>query len=296
MFRDDNQVLSGLFAFAPLADLNAVHDGHAELATALLVTGDMYNVLGVAPALGRLFNPADDDRSAPPVAVLSYGYWQRRFGGDPRSVGRTLRLNTHTVTIVGVTPAAFRGVTLGVTPDITVAMGSGADAFAGTGSLENGGNMWLRMIGRRKEGVSLAQVQASLEPIYQRTVDHVIASVPASLAAPARRYLDGVEFRVHPASAGGASALRRDLDRPLRMLWLFLREGLSLIALGLAVGLGLGLLLSRFIRSELFGVAPNDPATFAVAAAVLIAVGSAASLVPAIRASRTDPMIALRYE
>ncbi len=218
MFAEDTQVLSGLFAFAPLPDLNAVHDGRAELATALLTTGNVYTVLGVAPALGRLFNAADDDRSAPAVAVLSHGYWQRRFGGDPRSVGRALRLNTHTVTIVGVTPADFRGVTLGVTPDVTVAMGSGADAFAGRGSLENGGNMWLRMIGRRKDGVSLPQVQARLEPIYQRTVDHVIASVPASLASPVRRYLDGVTFRVQPASAGGASTLRRDLDRPLRIL------------------------------------------------------------------------------
>lgn len=71
---------------------------------------------------------------------------------------------------------------------------------------------------------------------------------------------------------------------------------MSLIALGLAAGLGLGTLLSRFIGAELFGVAPTDRATFAVAAAVLITAGTAASLVPAIRASRTDPMIALRYD
>ena len=57
MFRDDNDVLSGLFAFAPLPDLNVVHDGHAELATALLATGDMYDILGVAPAHGRLLTP-----------------------------------------------------------------------------------------------------------------------------------------------------------------------------------------------------------------------------------------------
>lgn len=243
MFRDDNQVLSGLFAFTPLADLNAVYEGHAELATALLATGNMYNVLGVAPELGRLFNPTDDDRSAPLIAVLSHGYWQRRFGGDPRIIGRTLSLNTHTVTIVGVTPAAFRGVTLGVTPDITVAMGSGADAFAGAGSLENGGNMWLRMIGRRKAGVSLPQVQAALEPVYQRTADHVIASVPAAITSPVRRYLDGVEFRVQPAAAGGASALRRDLDRPLRILMAVVSVVLLIACANLAT-----LVLSRTAR------------------------------------------------
>ena len=218
MFRDENQVLSGVFSFAPLADLNAIHQDRAELATALLATGNMFDVLGVPPALGRLLTPTDDDQSAPLVAVLSHGYWQRRFGGDPRIVGRALRLNTHPVTIVGVTPAAFRGVTLGVTPDITVAMGPGADAFAGKGSLANGGNMWLRMIGRRKDGVGLPEVQANLESIHQRTVDHVIASVPASLTSAVRRYFDRVAFRVQPAATGAASAFRRDLDRPLRIL------------------------------------------------------------------------------
>jgi predicted permease len=218
MFRDHNQVFSGLFAFAPLADLNTIHDDRAELATALLATGDMFTVLGVAPALGRLLNPADDAPAAPLVAVLSHGYWQRRFGGDPRVVGRSVRLNTHTATIVGVTPAAFRGVTLGPAPDITVPAGSGADAFAGKGSLTNGGNMWMRMIGRRKEGAGLQEIQANLEPIHRRVVDHVIASVPAPLAAPVRRYFDQVEFRVRPAASGAASAFRRDLERPLRIL------------------------------------------------------------------------------
>ena len=66
--------------------------------------------------------------------------------------------------------------------------------------------------------------------------------------------------------------------------------------LGLLVGLGLGMLLTRFIRSELSGVEPNDPATMAAAAGLVIAVGVAASLRPAIRASRTDPLTALRSE
>ena len=88
MFRDDNDVLSGLFAFAPIADMNVVHDGHAELATALLATGDMYDVLGVPPAYGRLLTAADDAPGATIAVVLSHAYWQRRFNSDPRIVGR----------------------------------------------------------------------------------------------------------------------------------------------------------------------------------------------------------------
>src|SRR5439155_25894715 len=98
----------------------------------------------VSPALGRLLNPSDDAASAPPVAVLSHSYWQRRFGGDARVIGQILRLNTSAVTIVGVTAAAFRGITLGASPDITLALGSSAELFRGRGILENGGNWWLR--------------------------------------------------------------------------------------------------------------------------------------------------------
>ncbi|AMY11997.1 acidobacterial duplicated orphan permease [Luteitalea pratensis] len=75
MFRDGNDLLSGLFAFAPLPDLNVVHEDHAELATALLATGDMYDILGVAPAHGRLLTAADDAQGAPITVVLSHAYW-----------------------------------------------------------------------------------------------------------------------------------------------------------------------------------------------------------------------------
>jgi ABC-type antimicrobial peptide transport system permease subunit len=85
-------------------------------------------------------------------------------------------------------------------------------------------------------------------------------------------------------------------SRQRTVLWLVVREGMSLIALGLAIGLGLGMLLTPLIGSELFGVSPNDPSTAAVTISALLVTGMAASLWPAIRASRTDPLIAIRYE
>ena len=81
-----------------------------------------------------------------------------------------------------------------------------------------------------------------------------------------------------------------------KVLLLFLRQGLSLVALGLVAGLALGSLLGRFLRGELYGVAPTDPASFAAAASVLVVTSAAACLVPAVRASRTDPMSALRED
>jgi predicted permease len=80
------------------------------------------------------------------------------------------------------------------------------------------------------------------------------------------------------------------------VLLLFLRQGLSLVGLGLVAGLGVGTLLGRFIRGELYGVTPTDPVTFVAAACVLVVTSAAACLVPAVRASRTDPMSALRDE
>jgi putative ABC transport system permease protein len=73
-------------------------------------------------------------------------------------------------------------------------------------------------------------------------------------------------------------------------------EGLALTLIGLVIGLAGALALTRFLKSMLFGVAANDPQTFVVVSAVLLCVGVAACLIPAVRAMRVDPMVALRYE
>lgn len=84
--------------------------------------------------------------------------------------------------------------------------------------------------------------------------------------------------------------------RPAEVLRLVLRQGLGRLALGLTLGLGLAWLLASSLRVALFGVEPGDPATFLATAAVLAAVALAACLVPAWRAARVDPLVALRYE
>src|SRR5438105_5024217 len=108
--RSANRTLEDLFACAPEAQLNVVVNGHGEVATGLVASGNYFRTLGVRAAVGRTLTPDDDRDEAPPVAVLSDGYWRRRFGGDPKAIGTVLQVNTVPMTIVGVTPPAFVGV------------------------------------------------------------------------------------------------------------------------------------------------------------------------------------------
>ena len=215
--ESSREVFSGLFAYSAIADLNVIHKGQARLASALLASGSTYEVLGIQPLHGRLFHAADDTRAAPPVAVLSHAFWREHFGGDAGIVGQTLRLNNQIVTIVGVTPEDFRGVTVGEPPDITLPMGAAAPLFLQPNILDAGTDWWLKIIGRRKDGVGIDRVQAALAPTFQRTVEHMIVS--AGPEGP--RYRESVknyEFRIRGAANGGFSELRSDLQQPLRIL------------------------------------------------------------------------------
>jgi hypothetical protein len=110
-----DQACSAIFAFADPGKLSVSLDGQAELATGELVSGDYFSGLGVRAIVGRTITHEDDrPERADPVAVLSYGYWERRFGRDPFVVGKSLRLNNVPFTIIGVTAPEFFGVRPGV--------------------------------------------------------------------------------------------------------------------------------------------------------------------------------------
>jgi len=102
-FSEANTTMIDLFACAPQGQLNVIDNGQAELASALLATGNYFDVLGVRARLGRTFTPDDDRVDAPPVVVLSDGYWKRRFGGNPNVIGKVLTVATTRVTVIGVT-------------------------------------------------------------------------------------------------------------------------------------------------------------------------------------------------
>src|SRR6476659_8449532 len=105
MFRQfvaDNTTMDDLVAFAPYSRVNVVVDGHADIASSFISTGNYYRVLGLHANPGRTITPGDDRPDAAPVAVISARYWRSRFGGDPQIVGKAVRFNNVPVTIVGV--------------------------------------------------------------------------------------------------------------------------------------------------------------------------------------------------
>ena len=140
--------------FSPVPNgLIASFQGRREVITGQLASANIFEVLGVTPAAGRLLFAADDRPGAPPVAVLSYGYWLRAFADSHAAIGASLFLNGRAVTIVGVLPRAYRGVTFGETYNVVLPAGT-ADSFRGEAVVEH----WLRglaaFLGRHPTAVS----------------------------------------------------------------------------------------------------------------------------------------------
>ena len=248
-FRAHADGPADIFAFAPTSDLAANIDGRAEVVGGLMLSGNAYAVLGINPQAGRLLTPADDEPGATLVAVLSHQFWRRRFGADPGVIGRTLRLDNRPVAIVGVTPPGFRGLTVGMAPDVMLPIGA-ADVFRRRGSLQSPAAWWVYMMGRLKPGTTLEQAQAALEPTFRATLRMTLDALPAEAAGGMRQFVSEFRFRVTPAAAGGISDFRRMLRRPLWILW----GVVALIHLIACANLA-GLLLSRTIdRQREFGV------------------------------------------
>jgi hypothetical protein len=161
--RDQNNVLDGLIAWGGItASLNS--NDQTDLVTGAIVTGNFFDVLGVRAQRGRVITTEDDKTpGAHPVAVISQGLWQGRFAGDPNIIGRHLLLNGNTFTVIGVLPAGFDGLQLGVTRDLYVPMmmqatmrppRAGYSGEMNPDLLQARTNRWLFSVGRLKPGVS----------------------------------------------------------------------------------------------------------------------------------------------
>ncbi len=164
--RDRNEVFTEMAAFT-FAQLNYSSGTESEQIPAQVVSANYFAVLGTQPAPGRGFT-ADEGRTATPVAVVSYGFWDRRLGKDPSVIGKTLTLNRTPFTIVGVAPKGFTGTLLGGGPDLWVPMSMHDIVQPNFDWYDTRRGLFLFAFGRLKPGVTPAQAGANLKTIFQQ--------------------------------------------------------------------------------------------------------------------------------
>lgn len=165
--RKDATTLSGLLAYHD-DSMAITGSGKPERIYGALTSSNYFAVLGVQPLLGRtLEDTAANERAGAAEAVIGYDLWQHRFGGDPAIVGKTIQINLHTYTIVGVTPRGFEGCKTGLRTEIWMPLGMMPQVW-GWNPLGARGKSWLNILGVLRPGVSRHEAENELNLLMQR--------------------------------------------------------------------------------------------------------------------------------
>ncbi len=169
--RDGQRSFTGI-ATCNFVPISLTGKGKPERLSAMVASANYFDVLGVRPFLGRGFLPVEDEKpGGATVAVISYRLWQTHFAADPNIVGRTIELNQHPYSIVGVTPAAFQGSQTGIRTDLWVPIMMEAQFNSLGDLLHDHHYFWLFAFGRLKPGVSLVQSQEEMTRRLKQEVD-----------------------------------------------------------------------------------------------------------------------------
>jgi predicted permease len=210
-YRAQNEVFSGLFAFAQI--FVRLGEGQSSDKLAIeLVSGNYFDVLGVPAAEGRIIGE-DDNRNedAHHVAVISHNCWQRRFGAKPGVIGQTLTLNGASYTIIGIASAGFAGMRLEAPAEAWAPLMMRRQLLGGTTSNFERRGGWLRVMGRLKPGLTMMQAQTSLDLTARRIWE--------ANTTPSDRALPFNEKRILLEPGGkGVSFLRSSLGETLKLL------------------------------------------------------------------------------
>jgi len=160
-------VFSHVAAFTPRQMLDLGGNGPARIVRGQFISGDYFPTLGIHAHVGRLLAEADDEPEAPAVVVLNYEFWQSAFGGSPSVLGKVIRLNGVSYTVVGVTEPAFDALTLANKYDVWVPLTSRTSLIPHWSAKDEQMDHWnLVIIGRVKAGVPVAQAQAAASLIF----------------------------------------------------------------------------------------------------------------------------------
>jgi predicted permease len=245
--REHQSVLSDLFAFGDVS-LNVNADGQADVPSAQAVSGNYYAGLGVEAMLGRTLTDEDDQAAASPVAVLSYRYWQRRFGGDPAVIGKQINLNSVAFMIIGVTPPGFEGtMQVGSTQDVTIPIAWEPQLYVDPqSSRTNGaGQWWLRLMGRLKPGATAEQARAQLENAFQQSVVEHRTERQAQARATGGNAINNLDPRDYPRLFLGPGGQGEMNERQRYAPSLYLLLGVVGLVLLIACANVANLLMSR---------------------------------------------------
>jgi predicted permease len=328
--RDLNSVFESLFSYR-IAQMAVDDDSGARRVWGYLVTGNYFETLGIKPALGRFFTPAEDAHpNSSPYAVLSYTCWQSRFGGDPDIAGKAVRINGHPYSVLGVAPRGFHGTEVFYWAEIWVPM---------TMQPQIEGSSWLDcrrcfntwVAGRLKARVPVEQAEANLQTVAaQLAREHsgnegmrltlfALGLAGSMMGEPTRAFGGGVmllAFLVLFAGCANLAALLaaraadrvRDLAIRIsigagrgRIVRQLLTESLCISIAGGVAGCAVAVVLLRMLsqwRAPLefpvqFDVNPDWRVfLFALVAAVLTGILFGAG--PARRAWKADPAMSLK--
>jgi putative ABC transport system permease protein len=209
--RERQEGFSGIFAWSA-EQFNLATSGEARYARGNWVSGDYFRVLGEQPLLGRVFTAADDHRGCgAPGAVISYGFWQREFGGDASTVGRKITIEGHPFEMIGITSPSFYGVEVGRSYDVAVLICSEPLIHGEDSMYDMRHGWWLSAMGRLKPGWTLARATAQLKAISPAILEATIP--PVYKPDDVKKYM---AYRFAAFSAeNGFSSLRKEYENPL---------------------------------------------------------------------------------
>ncbi|HSW49534.1 MAG TPA: ABC transporter permease [Bryobacteraceae bacterium] len=227
-FRDSAAGFSDVMAFCVLPELSVVHRGEAFTSYGLIVSGNLFRGLGTRPLLGRTLAPEDDRPGAAPVAVVTYGWWDRYAGRNPGLLGQTVLLNGAGYTVVGILPREFSSPLAGSPVDIYVPMAAQPRILPHF-PLASPKHWWVNILARLPKSADERQAQAAIQVLFSR------------LAAPEQ---SGQKIE-HPevlleSGASGATGVRGRLLEPMLLLM-----GVVALVLLIACANLAGLLLAR---------------------------------------------------
>ncbi|HUA00089.1 MAG TPA: ABC transporter permease [Candidatus Aquilonibacter sp.] len=194
------QSFSGVLATYPVTvDVSGL--AAPERVAGELVSGNYFDVLGVAPALGRVFSMYDETAAGGnPVVVLTYGFWQRRFGSDPGVLNRVLDANGTSLTIVGVARKGYQGIQIGSAPDVFIPITMKDQMAPGKRTLADREDHWVQVLGRLRPGLTRERAEAAAAPTYRALLESEVSLYKFSSQEAVR--FDAKPLLLIPASQG----------------------------------------------------------------------------------------------